>query len=555
MTKSKRFEVLSKRPINQDGFVTEWVEEGLVAMDSPNDPKPSIRIENGVVVELDGKSREEFDLIDQFIATYGIDLKHAEEVVRMDSKEIANKILTPNVPRSEIVRLTKAMTPAKICEVVNHMNVVEIMMCLQKMRTRKQTATQAHVTNVNDNPVQIAADAAEGALRGFAEQETTVAVVRYAPFNALSLMIGSQVGRPGVLTQCSLEEATELEFGMRGFTAYAETISVYGTEDVFTDGDDTPWSKAFLASAYASRGLKMRFTSGTGSEVQMGQAEGKSMLYLEARCLYITKAAGVQGTQNGSVSCIGIPAAVPSGIRAVVAENLIATMLDLECASSNDQTFTHSDLRRVARSLMQMIPGTDFICSGYSSTPNYDNMFAGSNWDAEDYDDWNIIQRDLRIDAGLRPVREEEVIKVRNKAARAIQAVFDALGFPEITDEEVEAATYAHGSKDIPERDMVADMKAASEMMERGITGIDIVKALKSKGFDDLADSLLKLMKLRVSGDHLHTSAILDKDFNVISAVNDRNDYTGPGTGYQISAERWAELSDIQNAADASKIK
>ena len=148
MTKSKRFEVLSKRPINQDGFVTEWVEEGLVAMDSPNDPKPSIRIENGVVVELDGKSREEFDLIDQFIANYGIDLKHAEEVVRMDSKEIANKILTPNVPRSEIVRLTKAMTPAKICEVVNHMNVVEIMMCLQKMRTRKQTATQSHVTNV-----------------------------------------------------------------------------------------------------------------------------------------------------------------------------------------------------------------------------------------------------------------------------------------------------------------------------------------------------------------------------------------------------------------------
>ena len=44
----------------------------------------------------------------------------------------------------------------------------------------------------------------------------------------------------------------------------------------------------------------------------------------------------------------------------------------------------------------------------------------------------------------------------------------NALGFPEITDEEVEAATYAHGSKDIPERDMVADMKAASEMMERG---------------------------------------------------------------------------------------
>jgi len=108
----------------------------------------------------------------------------------------------------------------------------------------------------------------------------------------------------------------------------------------------------------------MRFTSGTGSEVQMGQAEGKSMLYLEIRCLYITKGAGVQGIQNGSVSCIGIPAAVPSGIRAVLAENLVAAMLDLECASSNDQTFSHSDLRRTARTLMQFAPGTDWFQLG-----------------------------------------------------------------------------------------------------------------------------------------------------------------------------------------------
>ncbi|WP_411512164.1 propanediol/glycerol family dehydratase large subunit [Escherichia coli] len=68
--------------------------------------------------------------------------------------------------------------------------------------------------------------------------------------------------------------------------------------------------------------------------------------------------------QNGSVSCIGVPSAVPSGIRAVLAENLICSSLDLECASSNDQTFTHSDMRRTARFLMQFLPGTDFISSG-----------------------------------------------------------------------------------------------------------------------------------------------------------------------------------------------
>ncbi|EAG4174989.1 propanediol/glycerol family dehydratase large subunit [Listeria monocytogenes] len=553
--KSKRFEELAKRPVNQDGFVKEWIEEGLIAMESPNDPKPSIKIENGKVVEMDSKKLADFDLIDHFIAKYGVDLSRAEEVMQMDSVKLANMLCDPNVPREKIVLLTTAMTPAKIVEVVSQMNVVEMMMSMQKMRSRRTPTTQAHVTNLRDNPVQIAADAAEAAIRGFDEQETTVAVVRYAPFNALSLLVGSQTGRGGVLTQCSLEEATELELGMRGLTCYAETISVYGTEPVFTDGDDTPWSKGILASAYASRGLKMRFTSGTGSEVQMGYAEGKSMLYLESRCIFITKAAGVQGLQNGSISCIGIPGAIPSGIRAVLAENLIAVMLDLEVASGNDQTFSHSDIRRTARLLMQFLPGTDYISSGYSATPNYDNMFAGSNFDADDFDDYNILQRDLKVDGGLTPVTEEEVVAVRNKAARVIQAVFDKLGLPEVTDAEVEAATYARGSKDMPERNMVEDIKAAAEMMDRGVTGLDVVKALSAGGFDDVAESVLNMLKQRVSGDFLHTSAIIDKDWNVISSVNDLNDYAGPGTGYRLEGERWEKLKDIAVAVDANELE
>lgn len=552
--KSKRFEALKNRPINKDGFVLEWEEVGFIAMNSSQDPKPSIKIEGGKIVELDGKKREEFDSIDTFIANYGINIEKTKEVMAMDSKKIANMLCDPNVSRKELVQLTTAMTPAKAVQVLGYMNVVEMMMAMQKMRARKTPMNQCHVTNIKDNPAQIAADGAEAALRGFPEQETTVGIARYAPFNALSLLIGSQVGRGGVLTQCSLEEATELALGMRGLTCYAETISVYGTEDVFTDGDDTPWSKGFLASAYASRGLKMRFTSGTGSEVQMGYAEGKSMLYLEARCLYITKGAGVQGIQNGSVSCIGIPSAVPGGIRAVLAENLLAAMLDLECASSNDQTFTHSDLRRSVRSLMQMAPGTDFICSGYSATPNYDNMFAGSNWDAEDFDDWNVIQRDLKIDAGLRPVLEENVVAARNKAARVLQAVFKELGLPEITDEEVTAATYANGSKDMPPRNVVEDLKGAEDMMKRGITGIDVVKALYRSGYKEEAQKILNMLKQRVAGDYLHTSAVVDKDFNVISAVNDVNDYAGPGTGYQMSDERWDEIKKIPAAIDPSKI-
>ncbi|MFO7152331.1 MAG: propanediol/glycerol family dehydratase large subunit [Bacillota bacterium] len=546
--KSKRFQILAERPVNKDGFVAEWPEVGLIAVDSPNDPKPSIRVENGKIVEMDGKKREDFDMIEQFIADYAIDVEMAEKAMKMDSVEIARMLVDVNVPREEVVKIARGLTPAKIVEVVNQLNVVEIMMAIQKMRARKRPGNQCHVTNLRDNPVLLAADAAEGALRGFDEEETTVGITRYAPFNALALLVGSQTGRGGVLTQCALEEAFELTIGMRGFTSYAETISVYGTEQVFVDGDDTPWSKAFLASAYASRGLKMRFTSGTGSEVQMGYAEGKSMLYLEARCVMVAKGAGVQGLQNGSISCIGVPGAVPSGIRAVAAENLITTMLDLEVASGSDQTFSHSDIRRTARTLLLMMPGTDFIFSGYSAVPNYDNMFAGSNFDIEDVDDYLALQRDLMVDGGLRPVTEDEVIAVRNKAARALQAVFKKLGLPPITDEEVEAATYAHGSKDMPERDVNEDLKAATELMNRGITGLDVVKALVESGFRDVAENIFNMLKQRIAGDYLHTSAVLDRNFNIDSAVNNPNDYRGPGTGYRLSPERWNQIKDIPQA-------
>lgn len=548
--KSKRFETLKNRPINKDVFMKEWPEKGFIAMKSPFDPKPSIKIKNNKVIELDGKVREEFDFIDCFIADYCIDKDMAEEVMNVDSLEFARLMVDIKTPREVIVKIAKGFTPAKIIEIINNLNVVEMMMSMQKLRARRTPANQTHITNLKDNPILIAADAAECALRGFREEETTVGIVRYAPFNAIALLIGSQIGKRGVLTQCAVEEATELELGLRGFTTYAETMSVYGTESVFLDGDDTPYSKAFLNSAYASRGLKTRFTSGTGSEVLMGEAEKKSMLYLETRCLMVTKGAGSQGIQNGAVSCIGITSSVPSGIRAVLGENLIAAMLDLEVASSNDQTFSHSDIRRTARLLMQFLPGTDFIFSGYSGTPNYDNMFAGSNFDAEDFDDYNVLQRDLKVDGGLRPVKEEDVIKVRYKACKAIQGVFRELNLSNISDEEVLKATYANGSNDVLDRDVIKDFEAIEDLMKREITGIDIVKALINAGHKDVAEDILEMLKQRVSGDYLQTSAILDEEFNVMSAINNKNDYLGPGTGYRLDGEEWEKVKNINNLID-----
>lgn len=545
---SKRFQILAEREINQETFVEPWPEAGLIVTDSPYDPQPSLRLENGQVVEMDGKQRADFDSLDLFIADHALDRAVAEEAMATPSQQIARMLVDINVSQQEVRRLVAGCTPAKLCDIIRHMNVLEMMMGLGKMRVRRTPANQAHVTNWREHPALLAADAAEAALRGFAEVETTVRVARNAPFNALAILIGTQTGRGGVLTQCAVEEALGLKIAMKGLTSYAETLSVYGTERTFVDGDDTPWSKAFLASAYASRGVKVRFTSGTGSEALMGNAEQCSMLYLEARCLLVTKGAGSQGVQNGSISCIALPESLPGGVRAVLAENLIASMLGLECASGNDALASHSQIRKTAKLMCQFIPGTDFIHSGYSAVPKRDNLFGGGNYDAEDFDDYNVLQRDMQVDAGLRPITEEQALAIRQKAAQAIQAVYAGLGFPPITDEEVEAATTGHSSDDMPERDIVADLAAADQFLEGEQNMLTIVAALQKQGFTQTASNILEMGRQRVAGDYLQPSAIFDRDFRVLSGINDVNDYQGPGTGYRVENGRWDEIQHIPQA-------
>ncbi len=52
MLRQKRFEKREERAVNRDTFVQEEASLGLTVMDSPNDPKPSLRLEAGRVVEI-----------------------------------------------------------------------------------------------------------------------------------------------------------------------------------------------------------------------------------------------------------------------------------------------------------------------------------------------------------------------------------------------------------------------------------------------------------------------------------------------------------------------
>ena len=549
----RRFSDWDERPLRLDKFAVEDAENGFAAFSSPHDPKPGLAIEGGRVVEMDGVAERDFDMIDLFIARYHIDPEIAAEAMAIPSLQLARMLVDMNVPRTELTRLAHGLTPAKLAEVVAELNAMEIAFAYSQMRARKTPGNQAHVTNAKDDPLQLAADAAIAVALGFDEIETTMRVSRNAWSNALACCVGAAVGRAGTLFQCSSEEAEELQIGMAGFTSYAETVSVYGTERTFIDGDDTPWSKAFLASAYASRGIKMRCTSGAGSELLMGFHESKSLLYLEARCLCLQRGMGVQGTQNGGIDGAPLTATIPGGVRELMAENLLAVWLDLECASGNDARSTESEIRVGAKILPYLIAGSDLICSGFGSILKYDNSFNPSLLNGEELEDYLVLQRDFEADGGLTPIHEDRALDLRRRALDAISAVFEELDLGRPSLAMRSSVLTASGSEETDSyrpRDVAL---ISEEIKARGINVTDVIRALEKRGFREEAENLLSLVKLRISGDYLQTSAIV-RDGRIISAVNDPNDYRGPGTGYRISEARRREVNAIRDVLDRDTV-
>src|SRR4051794_35285752 len=155
---SARSAFLATRPISRDNLVPEDPALGLIAFSSPFDPEPSLRVEDGRIVELDGKAEADFDLLDEFIARRGIDLAVAEEAMALDEVAFARMLVDGSTPRAEVTRLTAGMTPGRLARVLALLAPVELLSAMQKLRVRRTPSIQAHVTNRVDHPLLFAAD-------------------------------------------------------------------------------------------------------------------------------------------------------------------------------------------------------------------------------------------------------------------------------------------------------------------------------------------------------------------------------------------------------------
>jgi propanediol dehydratase large subunit len=116
--RSERFVAREARELRKEPLISEWPELGLVAFNGPNDPEPEIVVEDGRVVRIDGRGVAEFDVIDHFLAQHGLDLDAAAEAAELSDYEIARQLVDVDVPRSELIRLSRGLTPARLARIV-----------------------------------------------------------------------------------------------------------------------------------------------------------------------------------------------------------------------------------------------------------------------------------------------------------------------------------------------------------------------------------------------------------------------------------------------------
>ena len=213
----RRYEVWDERPLRLDRLAAEDPENGFCAANSPFDPPPTLRLAGGRVVELDGRSEAEFDLIDAFIARHHLDVGIAAEAMAAGQRRV--RPLAGRHQRSaDPVRALRGWHDASQArrrdEPAEHgradLRPGEAARRAASPRTRPTSPTP-RTTRCRWRPTPPTAVAL-----GFAEIETTVRVARNARLNAIGCQVGAAVAGGDTLVQCSVEEAEELRLGLAG---------------------------------------------------------------------------------------------------------------------------------------------------------------------------------------------------------------------------------------------------------------------------------------------------------------------------------------------------
>ena len=171
----------------------------------------------------------------------------------------------------------------------------------------------------------------------------------------------------------------------------------------------------------------------------------------------------------------------------------------------------------------------------------------------EELEEFLVLQRDFEADGGLTAIEDATALSLRRTAIDALAFVLQDLGLAKATEDMKRSVAVASGSNDTNSFSPRDVAMISDRIHKSAITVLDVIRALHRGGFVKEAENLLFLVKLRVSGDYLQTSAII-RNGRVISAINDPNEYDGPGSGYRLTERRREELAAIRDVLNRKEV-
>jgi hypothetical protein len=430
-------------------------------------------------------------------------------------------------------------------------------MALAKLRVRRTPANQAHVTNRKED--------ARACSPPMPPRRRSAALPRTRPRWGWPAMprstpsrswLARRWGVAGVLTQCAVEEACQ------------PAPRPQGADQLCRDPLRVRHSGGFCGRR---RHPLVQGVPGVG----LCLARGQGPLHFRLRLR------GPDGARRRDVPCStskpavcwspGAPAArgcrtgpsaawrCPSRCRAACGchpgrELCWRAMLDLEVASGNDALASHSDIRKTAKLMCQFIPGTDFIHSGYSAVPRYgQSVRRRLRSTADEYDDYAVVQRDMQIDAGLRPdsARRRRLRDARAGARAPSRRSMPNWASPRLPTPKVRRRLpLPTTAADMPDRARGAGPggsgrrfwpAGAASVFDVIIAALDAARAIQERG-----RSACSRLSPPAGGGRLFAALghFRSEHFRVLSAINDRQRLSAaPAAGYRLAGRPLAAQS------------
>ena len=438
----------------------------------------------------------------------------------------------------------------KLARVLALLAPVELLSAMQKMRVRRTPSIQAHVTNRVDHPLLLAADAASAVALGFRELETTVPLLRDAPLNALALLVGvagrraparSRSARSRSASSSSSACAASRPTPRRSrSTAPSRSSSTATTR---------PGRRRSWPPATPRADSRCASPSGSGAECLMGATEGCSMLYLESRCLAVTRAAGSQGVQNGGIDGVNVAGSVPDGMREVIAENLLRDAARPRVVHRQRHADVAPPTSGAPRTRCRCCSPAPTSCSRASarSRPTTTRSAPPTSTPRTSTTTSSCSATGASRACCARS-RTSELLPLRRRAVEALRAVLDELDLARFSDADAEAVVQAHGSLDVPaarpapraRRGRRSSCSAAS----RPSTSCGRSRA---RGYEVEAERVLDMLRQRA----LRRLPADLGDLRPRTCTCSRRSPTrtttpGPGTGYRMTAARRAEIGAVR---------